>query len=205
MPWETFTASYDRKFIPKFCEEAKPFFSGGVLLNYDHSSEISDLTFSNINLTGSYTTLLDAHHLLTLGVLVGVATRGFDHNSLTWDSQWDESTFNFNQSSISGEKFDSEKVSYLETGVGINYLWQKSSRTKVDAGVGIFHLVPPNVGYYDIANIKLERRYTFSAVGQFQLSENTDLQGFAMMEVQGPYRETVLGVLKKLYLDKMIK
>ena len=202
VPWETVSASYDRKFIPRFCQDVGSFFSGGILLNYDRSSDISDLTMANINLTGSYTAQLDSNQYLTFGTLLGVATRGFAGNNLTWDSQWDDSTFDFNRGLTSGENFDAEKVSYFETGVGINYRWQKSSRTKVDIGAGMYHFVEPGVGYYDITNIKLARRYTLTAVGQFETCENMDLQGFAMMQVQGRYQETVVGVLKKIYLDQ---
>ena len=201
VPWETFSASYDRKIIPKLYEDLPSFFSWGILLNYDRSSEISNLTLSNINLTGSYTVIIDTDHLFTFGTLLGYATRGFDNNTLTWDSQWNEITYSFDRGSNSGESFDSDKVSYLETAVGINYRWQRDSRTKLDLGLGVYHFVEPGVGFYDDDDIKLSRRFSLTAEGHFKTCDKIDVQGFAMLQYQGLNNEAVLGGLGKFYLD----
>ena len=202
VPWETFSASYDRKFKSRYCADTSSFFAAGLLFNYDRSSEISDLKLSNLNLTGSYTLRIDSTNSFTFGGLVGIATRRFDSNSLTWDRQWDESTFQFNRSFISGEEFSSERVSYFETGLGINYRWLKSERTRLDIGFGLFHFIQPRVGFYDDDDIKLCRRYTFTAIGDFETSNRFNLMPFGMLQFQGPYTEGVLGGLGKFYVKQ---
>ena len=205
VPWQTFSASYDRKFIPRLCQSLNSFFSGGIALNYDRSSEISDLTLSNINLLGSFATRLDSSgkHWVSVGAVLGFATRGFDRNILTWDSQWDLANFQFNPGSASGETFESESVSYMETGLGVNYRWRSDEdHTWVDVGLGVYHLIEPSVSYYDVANVKLAQRYTLTTVGQFKASEKVDVQVFGLAQFQGPYREAVVGALQKFYLNR---
>ena len=202
VPWQSFTASFDTKFLSRYERNKGSFFSGGILMNYDRSSDLSDLTLANINVLGSYTQQLSQSHLLTLGALVGYASRGFDRQDLDWDNQWNITTFTFDQRLDPVEPLLSDRASYLETAVGINYRWQKDLRTKMDVGFGVYHLVPPGVGYQDVANVPLFRRYSLSGVGHLQMSENSDLVVFGQMQLQGPYREWILGALKKLYLDQ---
>ena len=199
VPWNSFTAAYDRKFISKYCTEAKSFFSGGILLNYDKSSQLSDMVLTNINLTGSYTALINDQNLFTVGALLGYATRAFDENTLTWDLQWDGSIFNTGQPT--GENFDSRRVSYLETGLGVNYRWQKSSRTQLDLGIGAYHLTTPGVGFYDEDDISLPARYTLSAIGSFAVANKLDLQLHGLAQFQGEYDEVVIGGLGKIHVS----
>lgn len=200
VPWQTFTAAYDKKFISRFCEEARSFFSGGILVNYDRSSEVSDLKLININLTGSYTVRIDSSHLFTFGALIGSATRAFDQNLLIWDKQW--TGRNFDSSLSSGESFDRDRVTYIETALGLNYRWQRTSRTKLDLGLGIFHVTEPGAGFYDNPDIQLSRRFSMMAVGQFKVHRKLDLQASGLAQFQGAYTEYVLGALARFYVDE---
>ncbi|MDH3247236.1 MAG: PorP/SprF family type IX secretion system membrane protein [Saprospiraceae bacterium] len=200
VPWETFYASYDQRFVGKFHPDTASFFSAGLMIYYDRSSAIADLALASFNVTGSYTLVLDNSNLITFGALLGPSTRGFDRSSLLWDNQWNESTFFFDSDIDSREAFDSDQVTYFETGLGINYRWQKSYRNHIDVGAALYHVLRPGVSYFNVANTRLERRITLTAVGQIETSELFDFQGFAMAEFQGPYREVVVGGLKKFYL-----
>jgi len=140
--WTTFSGNYDRKFYQK--NKDNGFWSGGLLYNYDRQGD-SKLNLNNINISASYTHLLNKQNVLTGGAMIGYSTRGFDQSSLRWDMQWTDGDYFSNLSS--GENFDAERVSFLETAIGANYRWQKTSRTKVDVGVGVFHLVPPKPNF----------------------------------------------------------
>ena len=194
VPWLTFSGSYDQKVYPK--QGKKGFFGWGFLFNYDRQGD-SKLNLTNLNLSGSYTYIINKSNLLSGGLMLGYSSRGFNLDALTWDKQWDNIAFDPNLPS--GENFDFERVSFFETAIGINYRWQKSSRTKVDVGIGAFHLIQPAPNFTN-DNLKLPRRLAFNAVGSVKLSSNLDLQLHALQQLQSEYQETVLGGLVKIHL-----
>jgi len=199
VPWTTFTGSYDQKFYPK--KDRSYFFSGGVLVNFDSQERLGDLNLFNINLTGSYTHILNENNLLTGGLLLGFANRAVDINSLTWDAQWNGATFD--PSLDPNELLDARSTSFLETGLGINYRWQKSTRTKLDLGVGVYHFAEPNVSFRDdLEDINLSRRFALTGVGTFQLAQKFDLQLNALGQFQGPNREFTVGGLGKIHVNQ---
>ncbi|NNF35025.1 MAG: PorP/SprF family type IX secretion system membrane protein [Saprospiraceae bacterium] len=194
VPWLTFSGSYDQKIYPK--GSTKGFFGWGLLFNYDRQGD-SKLNLTNINLSGSYTRILNQNNLISFGLMLGYSSRGFNLDALTWDKQWDGVTFDPNLST--GENFDFERISFLETALGINYRWQKSSRTKIDFGAAAFHLVQPEPNFQN-DDLRLPIRLAFNAVGNFQLTSNLDIQLHALQQLQNEYQETVFGGLFKFHL-----
>ena len=196
VPWFTFSASYDQKI---YGNSENGFWGVGLLFNYDRQGE-SRLNLSNINLSGSYTRILNDNNLLTFGLMAGFSSRGFDTENLTWDKQWDGQFFN--PILGSGEEFEMMRVNFLETAAGINYRWQKSSRTKIDFGIGAFHFIRPSPNFYAAEDLVLPIRLTLNAVGSFKIAEKMDVQLHALQQFQNEYRETVFGGLLKFYLNK---
>lgn len=199
VPWTTFSGSYDMKFYPK--QDRDYFFSGGVLLNYDDQSEISNLSLFNINLTGSYTYILNERNLITGGLLLGYASRAIDLNSLTWDSQWNGRTFDLTLDPR--ENLNAESANFIESGLGLNYRWQKTRRTKLDLGIGVYHLFQPNVAFRDdLDPVALPRRFSLTGIGTFQLADKFDLQLNAMGQWQGDYKEFQVGGLGIIHVNQ---
>lgn len=198
VPWTTFSGSFDRKFYPKYNDGH--FFSAGVLFNYDVQGELSDINLANIDVAGSWTKVINENNLFTIGALVGYATRGFDINSLTFDSQWNGVEFDPNLST--NENFNTQRLSFLETGLGINYRWQESKRTKLDIGLGSYHIFEPDVAYNNDDEVRLPRRFTLTGSGSFQLSNKLDLQVNALGQKQGDYGEVILSGLGKIHVNQ---
>ena len=198
VPWTTFSGSFDRKFYPKYGRQH--FWSAGVLFNYDQQGDIADIDLTNFNVTGSWTKILNENNLFTVGAILGYATRGFDFNSLTFDNQWNGQEFD---SGLSAEEnFDTERTSFIENGLGLNYRWQKSSRTKLDLGVGGYHLIRPGISFNDDDDVKLSRRISFTGVGSFELSRKLDLQANALYQFQEDSNELILSALGKIYINQ---
>lgn len=195
--WRTFSASYDQKFYPKSSDSH--FFSGGLSFNYDRQGD-SKLNLANLNLFGSYSKILNPRNIITIGIGLGYATRGFNPTDLTWDSQWTGNAFD--QSIGSGETFDAERIHFMENAIGINYRWQRSSRKKFDVGIGMYHAIEPNVGFYSNEDIKLPRRLNASAVYTTPLSEKLDLQVNALGQLQNEYSELLGNALLKIYMNQ---
>lgn len=197
VPWFTFSGAYDMKIYPDNSE--KSFWGLGVNFNYDRQGD-SRINLSTLNISGSYNYLLNKSNVLTGGLLLGYSTRGFSPADLTWDKQWTGDTFDPGLGS--GEAFDGTRVSFLETAAGVNYRWQKTNRTKVDLGVGLFHLIEPSVSYYDGDTEKLPRRLNFMALGNFQILDAIDIQVHGLHQRQEEYDETIIGALGKFYVNQ---
>ena len=197
VPWFTFGAAYDRKFYPK--KSDGHFFSGGVNLYHDRQGD-SKLNLSTINISGSYSKILNENNILTGGLTLGFSSRGFNEDELTWDKQWDGDTFRPDLSSQ--EQFNNSRINFLETAIGVNYRFQKSARTKFDIGAGIFHIIEPNAGFYENEDQKLPMNINLTAIGSFYLTGGLDLQVHGLHQIQGPYSETVVGGLAKIYVNR---
>ena len=196
VPWRTFTGSYDQKFYPK--KSDKYFFSGGVSFNYDRQGD-SDITLSNLNVSPSYTKVLNERNLLTLGITVGFATRAFDTDNLRFDSQFNGSTFD--ATLPTGESFMAERTTYFENAIGLNYRWQRDRRTKFDIGASAFHVIEPNVAFLEDDDINLPRRYNLSAIYSKQLSSRFDIQLQALGQLQNEFNELLGSGLLKIYVN----
>ena len=198
VPWRNFTGSYDMKFYPENSDDH--FFSGGFIFNYDRQGQ-SKLNLANFNLSGSYTRILNPHNLITFGLSLGYATRGFNNETLTWDRQWDGRVFN--SSLPSGEtNLNADRVSFFENSVGINYRAQRDSRTKLDLGIGVFHLIEPKTAFFAGDDIKLPRRISLTGIGSLELASALDLQLHGLAHYQGDYTEYIIGGLLKFHINQ---
>lgn len=199
VPYLTFSGSFDTRILPKKSE--KYFYGVGAIFNYDQSGD-GNLNITDLNLSGSYTYLINKQNLLTGGILLGVASEGFNPSGLTWSTQWTGETFDPNLGT--GEIFTrSERYTYLETGVGANYRFQAdSSRTRVNIGFGLFHLTQPNAEYLQIENTRLPMRTALNGMANIQVARSFDLQVHALAQFQDVYNEYVLGGLIKMYISQ---
>ncbi len=196
VPWTTFSASYDYKILP---ENVKDLFAVGFNFNYDRQGA-SRLNLSGLNASGSYSRVLNRNNIITAGALLGFASRGFSLDDLTWDKQWDGTTFD--PTAGSGENFDVRRVYFLESSLGLNYRLQKDERTKVDLGIGAYHIYRPTTGFYNIENKRLPTNVSLSAIGSVKIIDALDIQLQILRQIQDEYREMVYGGLAKIYLSQ---
>lgn len=184
----TFSGSYDVKF--RECHNEKGFFSAGVLFNYDQSGD-SKLTLTSLSVNGSYTLPLTRKFFIGGGAYLGLGQRSFSETDLQWDNQWTGTVFD--PSLPSGETFSRTSFVFMDIGGGVNARLQGEDRTKIDVGVGAFHLNRPNYGFYTDSDIKLPIRLSIYGMGVLKLASILDIYGNALYQDQGPYSETVLG------------
>lgn len=184
----TFSGSYDMKF--KDCYDESGFFSAGVLFNYDQSGD-SKLSLASLTVNGSYTHPLSKSFFIGGGAYVGVGQRAFSETDLKWDNQWNGT--NFDPTLPSGEAFDRTSFIFLDAGAGVNARLQGEDRTKLDFGVGAFHLNQPKYAFYSDSDIRLPIRLSFYGLGILKIAGAFDLYANALYQDQGPFAETVLG------------
>ncbi|NOT36116.1 MAG: PorP/SprF family type IX secretion system membrane protein [Saprospiraceae bacterium] len=194
----TFTGSFDKRFYPKKWT-TKGVFSAGVLINYDQAGD-SKLGLTNLGLSGSYAYYLNKSNIISLGGLIGGSSRRFSLDALTWDEQYNGSSFDPNRPS--GENFSNTSNFFLDVSTGLNYRWQKSRRTKMDLGFGAFHLNEPDQVFANSNHkCKLPLRTSLYALPSFKISNRFDILLHGLYNFQAPYKETVIGGYLKTYLN----
>ncbi len=184
----TFSASYDTKFLKT--QSQRGFFSAGVLFNFDQAGD-SKLSLGSLALNGSYTRALTRFFFLTAGAYAGGGQRSFKEDGLEWENQWIGSGFDPNIPS--GETFSRTNFFFFDVGAGLNLRLQGRDRTKIDVGLGAFHLTKPDYAFYETDDVKLPVRTSIYAMGVLKLFSRLDLYANGIRQQQGPYEETLLG------------
>ena len=209
--YETYALGLDARFTHKQLKDG--FFAGGLVLDYDRSG-FSRLTLQNLGVQFSYTQQLGEGIFLSAGLHAGVNQRSFDLSNLTFDSQYNETIGAFDPVLSPDEEFLSanNRTVFMSYGTGLNFRYQSSDnqdlidrlerRTKIDVGLGIFHLNQPDQSFVDGIVQPLGMRFVPYVLGTFQVGESLDVIGNVAAFFQGPYRETI-GVLGgRLHLNR---
>jgi len=212
-PWVnylTFSGAVDKKFYPKAPRNG--FFSGGLTFNYDEAGD-SKLQNIHLGLNGSYTQKLSDHAYITLGAVVSGNQRGFKQGALTFDQQFDENRGQFFDNLGTGENFGNTTQFFLDVGTGINFRIQELSdaelvdeqkyRSKLDVGIGIYHLTTPNQSFFEGVESPLFTRYSPYIAGTLQLGRESPLDVVTHFngQLQGPYEEWLAMVGLKIHLE----
>jgi type IX secretion system PorP/SprF family membrane protein len=196
VPYKTFSLAADTRLKTKL-EKDVP--GVGLQINNDKSGD-SRFSTTQIFLSGSYIKKLtsDSTHFLSLGIQPGITTKSFDVNALTFDNQYDGDQYD--PALTSGENFAKTRITYLDMGAGLAYLWRKNNRMKVNFGVSAFHLNRPKQSFFNNDDIRLDVKTTVSGIGQIPVRPKLDVLPSFMYQRQGKFHETLLGLFGKYYL-----
>jgi type IX secretion system PorP/SprF family membrane protein len=198
IPYMTVTGAYDMKIYGK--PDRKDFFGAGLVFNYDQAGD-SKLNLATLGLNGSYSLPAGNNSFFTIGAQLAFSRRAFSLDDLTFDEQFDGLKFDPNRTIT--EAFDRRSVFVPDFSAGLNYRFQKSSRTKADIGVAAFHLNNPrNPFYTDDKSVKLPPRFAFNALVQAKVANPVDILVHGLVQFQKPYREYVIGAGPKFYLNQ---
>lgn len=209
--YTTFTGVVDMKFINRTA--TKGFFSGGLAFNYDQAG-YSKLNLTNLGLNGSYTRQLSNKFFVSFGAMVAANQRRFKTDDLKFDNGFDSGSGTFDPSLGSGENFSSTSRFFLDFGAGLNFRLQGldaavmidrlEKRSKLDFGIGVFHITQPDQSFYENYESKLPMRLTPYALGVLQLGRNLDLIANVIGQIQSPYREYLGMIGGRLHLSRRL-
>ncbi len=195
----TFSGSVDAKFFnPKM---QNSFFGGGLIFNYDQAGDLS-LNLAQLGLNGSYTQRLAEKHFVTAGLQLGFVNRRYTNN-LRVDNQYNGDVFVDNLPTR--EPIDEADASFVDFSAGLNYHWQKpSKRSKLDLGVGLFHIAEPGYSFYEDESVVYPQRLSLYGRGAVGLGRKFDLLPMAMHQIQGKHSQTLLGLAGRLHLNQKV-
>lgn len=196
-PYKTFNVSAEKKFYN--INHDRWWFSAGIDLFHDQAGT-GDLSNNHVALTGSFTRQLDRNSFLSFGATLGLGQRGFDLGNLSFDNFWNGQTVDYNRPT--GEDFDNTSIVYPDMGAGINIRRQfPRSRSKIDFGVGIFHVNKPQQSYYENKDSELPIRGCITILPSIQVNPTGDFVGAATVQQQGDYFESLVNVGYRHYLS----
>ncbi len=171
VPYSTTTASYDR-LLKKF--KKGWLLGGGVSFLYDKAGD-GNLSIFNPNLTmnvGKY--FNKEKQLLTIGITAGITIKTLDQLGLTFDNQYNGSTFDPNIPN--GEAFSNNNVSYPNFTLGLNFRTKIKEKTTLDIGGATSNLHTPNQNFLYLTSSELPARHAAYAKAKVGIKDNWNVQ-----------------------------
>lgn len=197
--YRTFSLAADMQFIERYYREG--FFSGGIMLTQDQSG-FSRLNRLDIGLSGSYTKKLTSHVFASMGLMVSANQRAFKLDDLTFDNQYNDTRGIYDPALPINESFSNTSNFFMDLSAGFNLRFQShdnaalvdklEQRSKLDIGLGIFHIGMPDQSFVEGYKSKLSMRISPYVQGTLKLTENIDLIANGLAQFQDPYKEFVV-------------
>jgi type IX secretion system PorP/SprF family membrane protein len=196
VPYKTFSVATDTRFKTKLQNDVP---AAGIQINADQAGD-SKFTTMQVMLSGAYIKKLsrDSTHFLSIAIQPGFTTRSFNVNALSFDSQYNGDAYD--KSLPSQENFPKTRMTYLELGGGLSYLWKKSNRQLINIGLSALHLNTPKQSFFDDKEVQLDIKTSVSALAAFPVAEKLDLLPTFLYQKQGKFKECVVGGFGKYYL-----
>ena len=194
--YKTFSIAADTRLKTRLVNDVP---AVGLVVNTDKAGD-SKFTTTQIYLSGAYIKKLtqDSAHFISLAIQPGISSKSFDINALTFDNQFDGDSYNAALSS--GETFSKTRITYFDLGAGLGYLWRKTQRTQINAGLSLLHITKPKQSFFDNRDIKLDMKLAISGIAEFPVAAKLDVLPTVMYQSQGKFHETLVGVFGKYYL-----
>lgn len=197
-PYKTIWASAEKRFYT--IDHETWWLSGGLSVFYDRAGD-SRFTTASVQLSGSYTKMLNKTNFLTFGLAGGFGQRRFEIQDLTFDSQWNGDIFDPNRSI--NENFNDPNLAYPDFGAGLNWRGQvNAKRTRFDVGIGAFHFNRPNQSFQSNDKSQLPMRLSVYAMPTVQVAPKVDVVGAATVQKQGADFEALAGAAGRLHLSE---
>lgn len=196
VPYKTVSIVADTRLKTKL-KKAVP--AAGLVINTDGAGD-SKFSTLQILIAAAYIKKLtaDSTHFLSFAIQPGFTTKSFNLNGLTFDNQYDGEKYNSTLGS--GETFSKTRITYMDLGGGVAYLWKKTARNQLNIGVSTLHVNKPKQSFFDNSSIRLDIKTNISALAEFPITEKVDIIPTFMYQTQGKFKETVVGGFGKYYL-----
>lgn len=157
-----------------------------------------DLALTKVQTSLAYHMLLNENSTLSVGMSGAYAQRSVNFSQLTFESQWDE--FSFNTSIDNQEQFITQKTNFADLGVGINYLYYNQNNFSLRLSASAIHINRPIESFYGESN-KLGIRPTVQAEGIYKASSSVMITPSVMYSQQKQANELVFGSLITLNVN----
>ena len=188
-PFVTMAASVD---MPLMKKSNRGMFGLGANFFKDDAG-LSQISTSKYGLSLAYHLDISgslSKHFLSVGFQGNMIQRSIKYDDLTWNDQWNGTTFDQQITTI--DQLGGTSVNALDLSAGIHWYYKKANNKKVFAGLSLAHLNSPNVGFNESS--LLLKKYTFHGGGEFPIDKKRSsfVPNFVFVK-QGPNQYLDLG------------
>jgi type IX secretion system PorP/SprF family membrane protein len=189
VPYSTFSAYADMQALKS--EEKYNCFGVGFSLFTDRAGD-GLLSLTNGNVSLAYHLQMGQSSILSFGATGGYVQRSLNYDKLTYDFQWDGTTFNAGRAN--GEKTGVVKTNYGTLSAGVNYTYF-SDVLFLKIGGGVMNVNQPKETFYSTGTNEIGMRPTGSVDVTAKLSTNMIINPSVYYAQQKDAYELVFGSL----------
>lgn len=198
----TFAVSGDLKFDGGGDARQPDFFGAGIMFFSDKLGAINYNT-NQIALSGSYTKLLDkkTFQYIGIGIQTAIQQKSINYNDITFGDQFNAVD---GYTLPTGEELPANNLGFFDINMGLNYSGFFYERHRINLGISAFHLLSPNISFYDRDEIlsrtisvesKLPTRFTLHGSYQNKISNSMESETRLVYNNQGKSQEANLSTL----------
>jgi type IX secretion system PorP/SprF family membrane protein len=173
----------------------------GLLVQSDRAGD-AGLTWNQAGLQVSVAHAMGPQQALSVGLGAGLAQRSIDLSGLKFQNQWDGDLYNPGLSSQ--ETIGNRSNAALTMSAGANWHYEPGgglTRSRIDAGVGAYHLNRVKVNFEGTEDYVLPVRWTAQVHARFQVRAQTDIVAYALHQQMSSARESIIGGGLRLVLS----
>lgn len=187
VPYQTFSGTVDWKTLKRDVN----LLSVGFQVQHDRAGDAA-MTWTQVGALAGVAHALGESQALSAGIGLAIAQRAFDISKLTFKNQWSGDLFD--AALPTGENFNKNSGLAPTLSAGLNWHYGPAGgRSRLDAGIGAFHLNQPKVNFRDDADRHLPARFTVMLDGALQTGEFTDIVAFGAAQQMSEAREILFG------------
>lgn len=199
VPYRTFSFAADGRFKPKNMKGGC--FGAGVIFNNDKAGD----TYYGTNqflLSGSFLHKLnkDSTLIWSSGLSVGISNNGFNYSRMTFDDQYQNSTYNSGNNT--GENFSKNASSFADFNFGTQFQYAIKQRAFIQYGISYFHFTSPKLSFQNNANIKIDPKLNNYLCFQYPIAPKAEVILELLYSHQGRYNEIIPGAQYRFTLNQ---
>ncbi len=196
VPYNSFSGAFEWKAVRR----TNLLVATGLTLQHDLAGD-AGLSWTQVGLTGNVARQIHPAHTLSAGFGLHFVQRSFDLSGLTFQNQWTGDLFDPNASPRETLRRNSDIAPSMAAGFNWHFEPSFERRTRIDAGLGAFHINRPLINFRDDAEIALPVKISFFASSVFQINRILDVNAFATMQRMRSNRETIIGAGLRSWLS----
>lgn len=171
------------------------FMTPGIQLLFDKAGTVGLTTSQLLPALNYHKSLSKSHTMyLSLGFMGGIIRKSMDVSKMTTDEQY---LGGYNPSLSTGETLTVPDYTTWDAGVGMSFnsTFGVDESNSLYAGISMHHLNRPKNSFYRNINIELDPKYVVSAGIKLRMDDYSYFTLLADHSIQGPFLETVAGVI----------
>ena len=178
VPYQTFSASFDQKIFHPLLGNG--WLGVGGIFTHDKAGD-AGLSWDEIEANVAYIRPLTDEHHLSAGIRLGVTQRAFDPNKLTFGDQFTGDIFDNTQASL--QAFTDTKTGFFDFSAGMTWFYKNyASRTSSMIGLSFSHINQPDVGFENMAQVKMPTRLSVHGISRIEISDQLDMEINSMFQ-----------------------